>query len=220
LTLLQSRVRLPTHAVTTASATATTSDCVVVHPVTMASVTTMAFECIILHTVTTSPDCIAVRPKMATIFVHSVVATASDCVIVCPSKYMIVYAAKTNTKAGPAINECVNFYPSAVPTKFVSIAPPLSACICEGSTYMLANVIYKVECYFCDSFFDADPNCANPHLCHYLCGAYLCDKCHDFEELASHHHQCSGCGQHTCHNYIQTIYYLNCWECNIPICNS
>jgi hypothetical protein len=89
---------------------------------------------------------------------------------------------------------------------------------------MLANIVYTAECYFCDTFFDDDPGCANmflddPHPCHELYKAYLCEKCHDSEELVSHLYQCSGCGQHTCHDLIHTMDYLNCWERNISIYN-
>jgi hypothetical protein len=134
-------------------------------------------------------------------------------------KAKIVYSAKTSTK------EWVSFNPSAVPTKFVIVAPPLPACTCQVCTHILAKVVYKVDCYFCDTVFDADPKCANmffdyPHPYHELCGAYLCDKCQNSGELLSHRHQCSGRGQHICHNCIKTMDFLNCWECNISICNS
>jgi hypothetical protein len=112
-----------------------------------------------------------------------------------------------------------------VPKKFGIVAAHLHSCSCQGYKDILAGVVYKVACYFCDTFFDADPKCAkmyfdDPHSCRELCGASLCDKYRDYEELVSHWHQCSGCGQHIWYNCIQTMDYMNYWKCNIPICNN
>jgi hypothetical protein len=192
------------------------SYCVEVRPATTASATTMASDYVAVHPATAARDCIMVHPNMAAGVVRSNVDKASECVTVCSHKAMIVSAAKTNTKAGQATNEWVNFDPSDEPTNFLMVAPPLPACSCQGCIDMLANFVYTVECYFCETFFGADPKCANmyfdnPHPCHKLCGAYLCDKCHNSEDIVNNRLQCSVYGQHTCHNCMQTMDYLDCW---------
>jgi hypothetical protein len=212
--------------------TTTASDAITFRPATASTTTdsdTITFRPDKAFTATAS-DCVMVHPKMAVVVVHpaaaSIVTTmASYYVAVRSPNAIIVYATKADTKAGPAVDEWVIFYPSDVPTKFVIFVAPLPAFTCQDCTAILAGVVYKVECYFCDIFMEADPKCAkiyfyDPHPCHKLRGAYLWDKCHYYEELVSHRCQCIGCGHYTCHNFIHTMDYMNWWECNITICNN
>jgi hypothetical protein len=133
---------------TMVSATNMASNCVAVRPATTASATTTASDCVADRPATVASDYLMVFPKMATVFVCSAMVAASDCVAVCYPKVMHVSAAKTDTKAGPAANEWVNVYPSVVPTKFVIVAAPLSACTCQSCTAILANVVYKLSVTF------------------------------------------------------------------------
>jgi hypothetical protein len=171
---------------------ATASDAV--HPkIDIVLATTMASEAVTVQSSITNVVVATATASEAATF-HSAInadivvavasKTSSTAVSVFSSKagifYSVVPAAKADTasKANPEdydeisvvgyrekwCREWIEINPSVVPKKFVIVAVPLYACTCQGCTSILAGVLYKVEWCFCDTFFDADPKCANMHL--------------------------------------------------------
>jgi hypothetical protein len=102
-------------------------------------------------------------------------------------------------------------------------APVINGCTCSGCNDLKVGVIYKTKCYNCVRNFQSTPKCLSFHqdtvFCHESCGASLCPKSHTGGVLIGEHQQCATCGQYTCHMCMYMMDYVNCWKCNVAICN-